>query len=370
MSGSTGGVLKSGLKIDWISRQAEPVVFDLRLADDRGARPVQVKPVVVPIWSRRPGIYDHLLTEALQMRATGRRRLRLYCPKSYANQVRMTVHGGSTRCLGRRYEPMIETLTWVQGHDQRLRYHYDRPEAEIMERTRFFDVDGRETDPPVWLPAEGRFHHPQPVTGALVVAYRPGFSLYEIDYDTGVDRISPEWFREMQYAWLAGNIQDVAIPPVRVVAIAGERAAQTTFPRAFWPNRSTVRGGYEWPNGEPVLEPEGDGYRIRSESGADLCWRLCRQSIKPDGGFLSESELQAVRECVQQGRNPIYHYVETKRTVRTERIYSVDDAEVYVDVERQVELVMKQRRVDAGPCPESEPAPCCPELVFRFRSDD
>ena len=357
-----------GLTLEIAPRENEaPVV--LRVADDPGATPVRVRPAVVPIWTHAPGAYDDLLDGALLLREPGRRRVRLYCPAASAAQARLTVHGGTARYLGRRTAPLLETLTWVQAQQRRLPLFHDRPEAVVVEQTRFFDADGREVDPPAYLPEEGLFRHRLPVTGALVVEYRPGFSLYEIEYDTGADQISPEWFREMRRAWLAGNIADAAVPPVRVIAVSGDRAAQVSFPRAFWPNRSTVRGGYAGETAEPRLEPDGEGYRIEAESWADPCWRQCREMVKPDGKMLSDAELQAVRDCVERSRHPTYHYVETERTVRVERIHSPDDAEVYVDVERPVRLVMKHQRSDGGPCAAPDPDPCCPELVFRFKSD-
>ena len=358
----------ASLKIDFMASQPrEP--FVLTLGDDQGSVPLRVYPMVVNSWTRKPGSYDALLANALSMQSPGVRRVRLYCPVRLAVETRLLVHGGRQRYLGRRKEPRVETLTWNRDLACSLRFFYDRPDISILEQTRFFDNDGNETSPPEYIPSQGLFRHAQEVTGALVVEYLPGFSLYEIKYDSGEEQVTQKAFREMKLAWLAGNIRDAIIPLVRVIAISSKNATQLTFPRSFWPEHSAARQWFQEEAKEPEMLPVACGFRVNPGGATDPCWSRCKEKIKPDDNYLTQADRQAILDCVEQGKRPLYHYVEKKRSVKIERIYSHNDPEVYVDVERPVELVFRFQRADDSPCVDPSPPGCCPELVLRFQSN-
>lgn len=340
--------------------------FVLREGDDHGSSPVRLYPQVVNSWTKKPGAYDAILPHTLRMKALGVCRIRLYCPVRTAVETRLRVYGGQYRYLGRRREPLVETLTWTREHAQALRFFYDRPEVTTLEQTPFFDNDGNETSAPVYLSSQGMFQHPKAVTGAMVVSYRPSFALYEIQYDTGESQISRQAFREMKLAWLAGNIRDAAIPPVRVVAIGKTAATQLVFQRKFWPEYATVRQWFQEEVREPEMTPVTGGFRINADADMDPCWYRCKEKVKPGETYLTRQDRRAILDCVAQSQQPQYHYVESRRTVKTERISSPVDPAIYVDVERPVELAFRIQRVDDTPCEDETSAPCCQEMVLRF----
>lgn len=358
----------TSLKLDMAPSQRRSP-FVLSVGDDQGAVPVRVTPKVVHAWSRKPGVYDALLDDTLRMKTPGVRRVRLYCPVRVASEARLVVHGGQARYVGRRTEPLVETVTWIQNRARSLRFFHDRPDLRILEQTRFFDNHGHEVSPPAYVPSKGGFRHDQEVTGAMMVSYDPGFSLYEIQYDTGEAQMSASAFREVKLAWLAGNIRDAIIPPVRIIALSGEHATQVSFPRAFWPEHSAVRQWFQEDGEEPAMIPVAGGFRVDPDSGVDACWARCKEKVKPEDNYLTAEDRQAILDCVEQGKNPRYHYVESKRTAKTERIHSQNDPEVYVDVERPVELIFRLQRADDAPCVDPAPPPCCPELILRFQSN-
>ncbi|MBF0349201.1 MAG: hypothetical protein HQL81_16155 [Magnetococcales bacterium] len=94
--------------------------------------------------------------------------------------------------LGRRYDPVVEALTWSGEVTKRLRYFYDSPQVEIMQETVFRDRNGVVLPDPVYDPQRGTFSTRGEAIGALVVRYSPGYSLYRIMYDTGKEVASPE----------------------------------------------------------------------------------------------------------------------------------------------------------------------------------
>lgn len=346
--------------------KAERPPFELRVADDRGARPVQVRPALVANWTlERPlEAYASWLDQALIQVAPGVRRIRLYCARESADPVRLTVMGGTANALGRRQESLIETLTWVQTRVKRLRYHHDRPTARILEQSRFFDAQGEETHPPRFDPESASFVHDQEVTGALVVTYTPEFSLYEITYDNGASQASPELFREMCLAWLAGNIHDAAVPPVRIIAVGPNDATQLAFSRAYWPARADTPSGHRIQDPSPFSK-EGASYRYKPPA-RPTCWDRCKQTIQPNSSLLNEREMSAIRDCVEAASNPRFQYVEESRQVRMERIFAPGSTEIYIDVERTVGMVLKLKRADGSPCDQSSQNGCCPELTLRF----
>ncbi|MBF0418118.1 MAG: hypothetical protein HQL86_07720 [Magnetococcales bacterium] len=346
--------------------QGEKLPFELRLADDHGAQPVQVKPVLVDRWTRdRPlETYARWLDQALLQVASGIRRVRLYCARTRADQVRLTVMGGTAGALGRRQESLIETLTWVGARSRRLRYHYDRPEVRILEQSRFFDAQGAETHAPRFDPESASFVHDQQVTGALVIEYTPEFSLYEITYDNGASQASAELFREMRLAWLAGNIHDAAVPPVRIIAVGPNDAAQLSFPRAFWPAHADTASGHGISDPPPFTK-EGKEYRYKPPA-KPTCWDRCKQSIQPNNNLLNEREMTAIRDCVESAHTPKFQYVEQSREVVMDRIFAPGSTEIYIDVERTVEMVLTLQRADSNPCEQTSQNGCCPELTLRF----
>ncbi|MEO5352696.1 MAG: hypothetical protein H7835_05715 [Magnetococcus sp. XQGC-1] len=310
-----------------VTTAQQPDPFLLSVDDDLGSRPLHLYPLQVGIWSQYAGVYDRYLPMALRMKKPGMRRVRLYCAERPESAVRLLANnGGEIRCLGRRREPLLETLTWVQAESQSLRYPYDQPAVTIRESTRFFDNDGKEVSKPTYLPALGTFRHQQPVTGAMVVAYQPGFFLYEIEYDTGGGEISAKAFQEIKLAWLAGNIRDAVIPRVRVIALSERQAAQISFPRSFWPEHSSA--DYSFQDTEKVLA------------------------------------------CIDTHGMPSYQYVESQRETVTERIYSKSDPNHYIDVQRTTALAFERRLLSGEPCAEENSGLGKPllQMLLRFNT--
>jgi hypothetical protein len=215
--------------------------FQLLRDQALGSRPLQLKPHRVYGWSRNPTYYAQDMPFAVQMEQEGLQRLRLYCADRPASAIRVLVDGGRLgQLLGRRQDTVVETLTWVHSQSQFLRYPYDQPDVTIRASTAFYDRHGQAVAPPVYRAAQGLFHHAKAVTGALVVAYRPAYFLYEIHYDTGADMLSEQALRAIKLAWLMGNIEDAVLPEVRVIALSGQQATQLAFRRAFWPRASSA----------------------------------------------------------------------------------------------------------------------------------
>ncbi|MBF0127569.1 MAG: hypothetical protein HQM02_10210 [Magnetococcales bacterium] len=358
--------LEAGLRLDFVPRRElnrEP--FVLQTVTDRGSQPIQVRPMYVPAWTRDPREYADYLEQALVMEVPGRRRVRLYCSRTLARNARLLVLGGTHQPLGRRQEPLLEILTWVRANTRRLRFCHDQPAMRIVDHTLFYNALGEETSLPDYDQESGTFHHPQEVTGAVLVEYFPGFSLYDIEYDTGAGQIPAEWFREIRLSWLAGNIHHAAIPPVRVIALGPQSADQLSFPRDFWPEHASVRTGYR-SSYTPQIESTSQGYKVTPQALEDPCWRRCKELVQPDGSYLTAAEMQAIRDCVQAEKTPKYHYVEESRTIRVERVTAPDNPEIYLDVARPVELVMRLKRADGGVCDNQAASGCCPELRLRF----
>ncbi|MBF0143048.1 MAG: hypothetical protein HQL59_06270 [Magnetococcales bacterium] len=137
--------------------------------------------------------------------------------------------------VGRRFDPLVEAITWSGEIRKRLRYNYDNPAIEIIQKTLFRNRQGAIMPDPVYDPDKGEFHTSGEATGAIVVRYSPGYSLYNIAYDTGKAIASPELFAEMKQAWIFGDIKKAEIPPVRLIALSRNKAVTASFARSFWP---------------------------------------------------------------------------------------------------------------------------------------
>ncbi len=302
-----------------------PEPFALSLDNGLGSRPVLVNPLRVNAWSQQSGIYDALLPTALRLKGMGFRRVRLHCSNRPMGEVRLVVDGGGPyRPLGRRQEPIRETLTWLQSQSQFLRFGYDQPAVTILESTRFFDNDGQETSRPLYLPEQGLFRHAQPVTGAMVVEYQPAYFLYEIDYGTGEEMMSVKAFLEIKRAWLAGNIHDAALPPVRLIALSRHQAAQLAFPRAFWPLSSSATMQFQ--------------------------------------------DTEAVQSCLDENGQEQYQYVENSRETSSERIVSRNDPNSYVDILRTVSMAFERQPVNGGLCEEATAGSQSQKMFLRFQN--
>ncbi|MBF0629543.1 MAG: hypothetical protein HQL89_00965 [Magnetococcales bacterium] len=166
----------------------------------------------------------------------GVQRVRLYCSEAVAKTANLTVSSDCTvRLIGRRYEPVTETIHFNRSTRGRLRYFYDRQEPKIEHKSQFWLTDGREADTPVFDRQSGTFVSMSEVTGSMIVTYSPGFSLYEVTYRVGKSLVSEEHFNRMRDAWLKGDINTVPIVPVRVYAQSKWHATQASFQRKFWP---------------------------------------------------------------------------------------------------------------------------------------
>ncbi|MBF0358952.1 MAG: hypothetical protein HQL70_10120 [Magnetococcales bacterium] len=351
--------LNAGFTLDFLSQQKRSS-FLLVFGDDLGSSPIQVRPQVVKAWSRDPDLHAEQMVNSLQMVKPGKRRVRLYCSKETAQSAKVKIYSGSASSVGRRQERVLETLTWTNKTSQSLKFPYDNPTAVVVDKTSFFNQSGEEVEPPTYIPNQGIFHHSQTVTGAVVVEYSPEFSLFEVEYDMG--EMDAERLIEMKLAWLAGNIRDCDIPPVHVVAIADGHAAQISFQRQFWPERTHGKNGYV---AAPVIPSRT---QLSGGEGLDPCWNSCWQQINGGELDMSMDEYLAIVECVKMSNEqPQLQYVEISRETKTERIFNNNDSEIYIDVERPTLLTMKLSRADGKEfCGEWENYAYLPEIIFRF----
>ncbi|MBF0143549.1 MAG: hypothetical protein HQL59_08870 [Magnetococcales bacterium] len=251
--------LATSLQVQFASPEAD-TPFELVTGDNDqgGSAPVQVAfsrlTVTVGSWGV---IFRMSQITPLQVTVPGRKRVKLHCSEAAAQGVTLFVDNGpavinttewvrgfevprtvavnTAVSLGRRSEPVVEALTWSGEVRKRLRWFYDEPEVEIIQQTIFRDRQGNMVDPPRYDPQRGEFFTRGETFGALVVRYAAGFSLYEVLYDNGQGVATPDHFAEMQRAWSSGNITSTEIPPVRIIALSGSKAATGSFERVFWP---------------------------------------------------------------------------------------------------------------------------------------
>lgn len=123
----------------------------------------------------------------------------------YVNPVRPT-HGYEPMRLGAREEDFIETLTFKNSREARLKY----PVASlpvVLHRTDFKSVSGEMAFPPMWNPETKRFEALEPVTGAYSVKYRVKGELWSIPYDFAepVEKAVPVWENQGHAGYSAGD---------------------------------------------------------------------------------------------------------------------------------------------------------------------
>lgn len=272
------------------SQAEEPFALVVDSNDQSGSAPVRIafgmRNIVI-----QPGMFVTVpegLPDPLTIQEKGKKRIKLFCSNVVDPTVKMfTDEGGSVSRIGRRAEPITETLSWMREKQKQVQYFYDSPTVEVISKTPFRNAKGVVVDPPLYDRGRAEFRSPTDVIGAMVVRYSPGFTLYEVEYDTGKTVSSPAHFKEIETAWQAGDIYAADIPPVRVTALSDWHAQISTFERKIWPPQApTVR------------------------------WAM-------SGDKPSEST------------NQFQESAGTRKTV-TERIYHPEDPEVYLDVEKTV----------------------------------
>ncbi|MBF0193480.1 MAG: hypothetical protein HQL71_02940 [Magnetococcales bacterium] len=355
--------LNAGLTLDFLSQQKRSS-FTLMIGDELGSTPIQVRPKVVGVWSRSPDHYIDQYKTTLKMIKPGVRRIRLYCSKETATTARLSVHTGSAKAIGRRQAKLCETLSWTNKNSQSLRFPYDNPTVVVVDKTRFFDQNGGEVEPPTFIPSQGIFHHAKAVTGAMVVEYQPEFSLFSVEYDMGEEQMEPERLIEMKQAWLAGNIRDCDIPQVNIIALADGHATQLSFARQFWPEGSLGIRGYANETPPPPME------LLAQIEDPDIFWDACWQKIANKRLDLTIEEYEAIVLCAKSSQAPAkLQYVETSRDTKVDRIFNQNSDDIYIDVERPTTLTMKLSRVDGNESSADwDLYPYQPEITFRFNS--
>lgn len=202
----------------------------------------------------------------LDVTSEGVQRIKLYCSDRVASTVRMLMNEGSVKLIGRREEPVTETLTWSRETGKRIRYFHGNPDCKIINQSTFRTATGDIVDPPrFYRHLDGYFYSPTPVLGALVVRYNAGFSLYEVTYGNGSTVLSKERFAEIQHAWTMGDIETANPPPVQIIAVSDWHAAIGQIQRQIWPKGDPM-AGFDWTR----ADVDGDlGDDIWSK-GADL----------------------------------------------------------------------------------------------------
>ncbi|MEO5330554.1 MAG: hypothetical protein H7839_00915 [Magnetococcus sp. YQC-5] len=183
-------------------------------------------------WKGNPAL------DILKVLTEGEKRVKLFCPKAAANSIRIFVDNDKNpqKSMGRRYDEITEAVTWSNEVWKSLRYPYDNPKTEIIEKTAFRDKTGKIIADPVYDKSKGGFFTTTEAIGALVVRYQPGYSLFNIKYDNGKSVASSALFEEMQKCWTYGDIRKASVPPVRLVAVSDSAAITAQFERSFWPN--------------------------------------------------------------------------------------------------------------------------------------
>nr|CRH06124.1 Conserved protein of unknown function [Candidatus Magnetococcus massalia] len=281
--------------------------FELVTGDDDqgGSAPVQVaySQLTSSICGWGRVCYSMSQITPLDVIVQGKKRVKLYCSSRVATTSRLIVDGGTAVLIGRRSEPVVETITWTREHTKKLRWLYDQPEVEIIEQTSFRDEQGQVVDPPRYDRSRGEFHSGHKVIGALVVRYSAGFSLYEVQYGNGRETTIAAHFAEMQRAWESGNIESTEVPSVRVIALSDWHATQGAFPRKFWPI------------GAPTI-------RFRTRTTSDN--NDDHGEEEEDEPFQSDSFYQEVPGTRQTVLEKVYHsedpeqFIEVKKTLYLE----------------------------------------------------
>ncbi|MBF0273578.1 MAG: hypothetical protein HQL98_16155 [Magnetococcales bacterium] len=236
------GEVTADLRIDF-QAFAQESAFELVVdgTDQEGNRPVMVEymsqaMLFMQLWAEVTWQGTHGL-EVLKMLTPGQKRVKVFCPKALDKTIKIFADNDkrAVRSMGRRNDLVTEALTWNGESWKPLRYGYDSPQVTIVEKTLFRDKQGNRMIDPKYDKRTGGFHTTDAAIGALVVQYKPGYSLFNIAYDTGEKVASAALFEEMQKCWIYGDISKASVPPVRLVAISDRAAITAQFERSFWP---------------------------------------------------------------------------------------------------------------------------------------
>ncbi|MBF0421889.1 MAG: hypothetical protein HQL73_02735 [Magnetococcales bacterium] len=186
----------------------------------------------------------------LTVLSPGVQRIRLYCSEEIYPSVSIILDEGTSKLIGRRSETITETLKFSNSYSQKLKHSYGSPIPKIEQVTHFFDATGNKIDPPIYYLDTCEFYSPVAVYGAIVVRYDVAFSLYEINYDCGRGILPADRFKELQDAWLTGDVTKASVPPVRVIALseAFGKIAEGEIERKIDPQ------------GDPMLQWRGKAY--------------------------------------------------------------------------------------------------------------
>ena len=227
--------------------------------------------------------------------------------------------------IARLSAPITEAINWTGEVRKRLKYPYDQPSVEILQQTVFRDKSGGVIPPPVYDQERGEFFTTNEATGALVVRYSPGFSVFEVVYDTGEPVASPALWEEMKRAWTFGSIKTAAVPPVRLVAMSNKKATTASFERMFWPE------------GFP---------QVQHSNSANADWKdinLAAYNLKAKPGDRTPAQTVAASQGVttpvastSTSSDDAFNLNEVPgtRQTATTRIYNPEDNTQYVDVKK------------------------------------
>ncbi|MBF0341469.1 MAG: hypothetical protein HQL95_10985 [Magnetococcales bacterium] len=309
----------------------------------------------------------------LRMVAPGRKRIKVYCPTDVMPAIRIIVDNGETTfrevrrveelvtwternhyyygmslrgdtpntryridvteeivdtpvnkavLIGRRYEPVVEAITWTGEVRKRLRYPYDHPGVEIIQQTTFRDKSGAIVPTPSYDPLKAEFYTEKESFGAVVVRYSPGFALYEIIYDTGQQVASTQLFEEMQRAWMFGDITKVEVPPVRLIALSDRKAVTGSFERKIWP-QGLINVSYELTSASSAIYNQAQ----------ETYW-ADPNNISPGGTGSSNQGSTSISTADQTGTIENWTEIPGTRETMMNRLYlDSNDPNAYVDVE-------------------------------------
>ncbi|MBF0154536.1 MAG: hypothetical protein HQL64_12410, partial [Magnetococcales bacterium] len=309
----------------------------------------------------------------LRMVTPGRKRIKVYCPAEVMSSIRIIVDNGETTfrevrrveqyvtwtepiryyfgmslrgdtpnthyridvteeivetlvnkavLIGRRYEPIVEAITWTGEVRKRLRYPYDHPGVEIIQQTIFRDKSGAVVPAPQYDPVKAEFFTGQEAFGAVVVRYSPGFALYEILYDTGQLVASTQLFEEMQRAWMFGDITKAEVPPVRLIALSDRKAVTGSFERKIWP-QGLINVSYELTSASSAIYNQAQ----------DTYW-ADPNNINPVGTGSGDSGSTSTSTTNQTSTTENWTEIPGTRETMMNRLYlDPNDPNAYVDVE-------------------------------------
>lgn len=246
------------------------------------------------------------------------------------------------KLISRTTAPITEAITWNGEQRKRLKYFYDEPSVEVIQKTSFIDKNGDEIAAPVYDQAKGEFFTTDIASGAIVVRYSPGFSVYEITYDAGESIASDELWQKMQWQWMWGDIKKANVPPVQLIILSNKKAVVTSFEREFAPN-----GWYEIRSQKMLVPNFNDSSTDWNDIKLPFDRKFLNSPISDKASItdVANPEGRVPKTDAEKNANVLYDLTEvagTRKTVTT-KVYDPSDNPPtndtpYVEVKKTIYL--------------------------------